>query len=96
MSVKKNLIGEMIPGILMMVLVLAGVASGETSHSQTAAQEAAVDMTKVEVQLREVAGDLAIQVISGASSVLAGQADNSSLCGDEDCSGSREGLRRSF
>lgn len=96
MSVKKNLIGEMIPGILMMVLVLAGVASGETSHPQSVAQEPAVDLTKVEVQLREVAGDLAIQVISGASSVLSSQADNSSLCGDDDCSGSREGLGRSF
>ena len=96
MSVKKNLIGEMIPGILMMVLVLAGVASGETSHPQPVAQEAVVDMAKVEVQLREVAGDLAIQVISGASSVLSGQAENAPLCGDEDCSGSGDGLRRSF
>jgi|GEM_PF-3010176 hypothetical protein len=96
MSVKKNLISEMIPGILMAVLVLAGVASGEASHPQPVVQEAAVDMTKVKVQLREVAGDLAIQVISGAGSVLSSQAENAPLCGDDDCSGSRDGLSRSF
>jgi len=96
MGVKKNLIDEMIPGFLMMVLVLAGVVSGEASHPQPVDQEAEVHMAAVEVQLREVAGDLAIQVISGASSVISGQAENTPLCGDKDCGGSRDGLRRSF
>ena len=96
MSVKKNLISEMIPGIAMMILVLAGVASGETAHPQPVAEEAVVDMSKVEDQLRIVAGDLAIQVISGAGAVLNGQADDAPLCSDKDCRGSRENLRRSF
>ena len=96
MSAMKRMIGEMAPGFLMLALVLAGVASGEATQAEQVANEVTVDM---EVQLREVAGQFAIQVLSGAGAVLSSASDlreDAGLCSSEDRVASSERQQRSF
>ncbi|MCJ7557268.1 MAG: hypothetical protein MUP90_10195 [Gammaproteobacteria bacterium] len=96
MSVMKRMIGEMAPGFLMLVLVLAGVASGEASQAEQVAEEVTVDM---EVEFRDVAGQFAIQVLSGAGAILSSASDlgeDGALCRSEDRVASSERQQRSF
>jgi len=96
MSAMKRIIGEMAPGFVMLVLVMAGVASGEATYAEQVAEEVTVDM---EVQLREVAGQFAIQVLSGAGAILTSASDlgeDAALCRSEDRVVSSERQQRSF
>ena len=96
MSVMKQMIGEMAPGLVMLVLVFAGVASGEATQAEPATREVTQD---VEIQLREVAGQFAIQVLSGAGAMLSGTSDlgeDAALCRSEDRVAASERQQRSF
>lgn len=96
MSVMKRVISEMAPGFVMLVLVLTGVASGEAMQAQPVAQEVTQDM---EIQLRQVAGHFAIQVLSGAGAMLSGASDlgeDAALCRSDDRVASSERQQRSF
>ena len=96
MSVMKQMIGEMAPGFVMLVLVLAGVASGEVTHPEQVAEKVTQD---IEIQLRDVAGQFAIQVLSGAGAMLSGTSDlgeDAALCRSEDPVAASERQQRSF
>jgi hypothetical protein len=96
MSKMKQTIGELVPGILMLALVLTGVASGEAKHPERVVDEPRLELKQ---HLQEAAGQLAKQVLTGAGAVISGTADlndDGELCRSEDRMGSSERQRRSF
>lgn len=66
MSSKNRLIGEMVPGILMLGLVLVGVASGEAPHPRADGGQVAVEIAAPQPE----AGSLTIQVLTEAGATL--------------------------
>lgn len=92
MSSKNRLIGEMVPGILMLGLVLVGVASGAAPHPKADVGQAAIEVAAPQPE----AGSLTIQVLTEAGATLSATVlDENGICSAADGHAARR-MRRSF
>lgn len=93
MSSEKGFIESTLPGLAMLGLVLAGIVSGQAPHAKP---EKELPALVVETQLRDAAGDLAVQVLHRAiRSVETATPESGQVREDTDFA-AQERIKRSF
>jgi len=95
MSSEKGFIESTLPGLAMLGLVVVGIVSGQEPHAKP---EEVMPAARVESQLRDAAGGLAVQVLNHAHAMLSADGasfESGQVCDDTDFA-AQERIRRSF